>query len=127
MSTDDLLKGLDPECPALNELCGRVEDQVKASGLRGKAGYAAEVEQLKPLLAEHRATCDACREYQPSPDYSRWAIFVGGALGYVVGLGSGSPEVGGGIGIGVGVVVTLLLSRRRLKARKLIAQHLNIQ
>jgi hypothetical protein len=115
MSTNDLLKDLDPDCPALNELCGRVDDQVKASGLRGKAAYAAESEQLTPLLAEHRATCDICRTYQPKPyfaDRRLWPIFGGSALGYVVGLGGGSPQVGGGIGLGVGVLITLLMMRR---------------
>ena len=116
MSTNDLLEGLDPDCPALNELCGRVEDQVKASGIRGKAADTAEVEHLKPLLAEHRATCDICRAYQPKPffaDRRRWPIFIGLALGYVIGLAGGSPRVGGGIGIGVGVIITLLMMRRR--------------
>lgn len=51
MRSDDLLHDLDPGCPALNELCGRVEDQVKASGLRGRTAYQAEVEQLTPLRA----------------------------------------------------------------------------
>ena len=116
MNTNELLKGLDPECPALNELCGRVDDQVKASGLRGKAANAAEEERLIPLLAEHRATCDRCREYQPKPYLAarrNWPIFAGSALGYVVGLGGGSPNVGFGIGIGVGVLITLLMMRRR--------------
>ncbi len=116
MSSHDLLAGLDPDCPALNELCGRVEDQVKASGLRGNAAHAAEADQLKPLLAEHRATCDMCRAYQPKPffaDRRQWPIFIGAASGYVVGLGGGSPKVGAGIGIGVGFLITLLMMRRR--------------
>ena len=121
MSTNDLLRGLDPDCPTLNELCGRVEDQVKASGLRGRAGYTAEMERLKPLLAQHRATCDLCRGYQPKPyfaDYRLWPIFAVGALGYVVGLASAAPKVGGGIGISVGAAVTLLLFRRRRLPRE---------
>ena len=121
MNTDQLLKGLDPECPDLNELCGRVDDQVKTSGLRGKAANAAEEEQLIPLLAEHRATCDRCREHQPKPYLAgrrNWPIFAGSALGYVVGLGGGSPRVGFGIGIVAGAFITLLMMRRhRLRSR----------
>ena len=33
-------------------------------------------------------------------------------MGYVVGLGGGSAQVGGGIGLGVGVLITLLMMRR---------------
>ena len=120
MSTNDLLEGLDTYCPALNDLCGRVDDQVKASGLRGKPASAAEEEQLTPLLAEHRATCARCREYQPKPylaDPLNWPIFIGLALGYLVGFGAGSPKVGGGIGIGAGVLITLRMMRRRSRQR----------
>src|SRR5215831_6830127 len=59
----DLLKGLDPKCPVLNEIAGRVEKHVADSGLRGKAAIAAENAEIAPLLAEHRATCARCRAY----------------------------------------------------------------
>lgn len=38
----DLLEGLNLDCPELNEVCGRVADEVAASGLRGRQAIAAE-------------------------------------------------------------------------------------
>jgi hypothetical protein len=113
MAADDLLKGLDPNCQALNDICGRVENEVRASGLRGKQALAAERERLRPLLAGQRASCETCRVYRPAALDFRWAIFAGAALGLVVGFVLDAPKSGRLLGTAAGAAVTVLALRRR--------------